>query len=91
MKAIDAPYSAQSIKNIGFAKDFKSSDTLPTDITGIVRIKNVSDDIGHVRLKDAFSSSEDDGMAFSSGETEYVYINDGEQLEIVDGEFNIMW
>ena len=91
MKTINAPYSAQRFMCIGVSKEFDSSDTIPADINGYVRIKNVSDIIGHIRLKDKYSSSDDSGMAFSPGETECVYINEGDQLEVVDGEFNIMY
>lgn len=86
MKSINVPASAQQVSCIGFAKDFTQG-VLSKEICGFVRVKNVGDDYGHIRL----NGMGGDGMAFSVGETEYVYINEGDCLEIVDGNFNIMY
>ena len=86
MKSINVPASAQQVSCLGFAKDFTSTGNLP-EVKGFIRVKNISDDVAHIRLY----GRQDDGMAFSPGETEYLYINEDESLEIVDGQFNIMF
>lgn len=87
MKSMNVPASSQQMCCLGFAKDFSTAGKLSEEITGYVRVKNVGDDIGHVRK---FGDA-GDGIAFSPDETEYFYINDDECLEIVDGSFNIMY
>ena len=91
MKALSVPSSNQPVSCIGFSKDFSSPGKIDENISGYVRVKNVSDDIGHIRLYEKYSDDYDDGMAFSAGETEYIYVEEGDFLEVVDGEFNIMW
>ena len=86
MKSINVPASAQQVSCIGISINVTTAGAVE-DAQGFVRVKNVGDDLGHIRL---FGKT-DDGMAFSSGETEYLYLNDGEVLEVVDGEFNIMF
>jgi len=86
MKSINVPSSAQQVSCIGISKDYSTPGQV-NDANGFIRVKNIGDDIGHIRIYGHF----DDGMAFSPGETEYLYINDGESLEIVDGQFNIMF
>lgn len=87
MKSMNVPASAQQVSCLGFGKDFSTPGKLEDEITGFIRVKNIGEDMGHIRLYGAAG----DGVAFSSGETEYLYINEGDCLEIIDGEFNIMW
>lgn len=86
MKSLNVPSSNQPVSNIGYSENFSTPGKLPDDVCNYVRVKNVGEEIGHIRLH----GSQDDGMAFSPGETEYLYINEGECIEIVDGEFNVM-
>ena len=86
MKSINVPASAQQVSCIGMSKDYSTPGQVK-DATGFIRVKNVGDSLGHIRIYGNY----DDGMAFSPDETEYLYINEGETLEIVDGIFNIMF
>lgn len=87
MKSMNVPATSQPVCCLGFAEDITTTGRLNVGINGYVRIKNIGDEIGHVRK---FGDG-GDGIALSPGETEYFYINNGEQLEIVDGQFNIMY
>jgi len=87
MKSMNVPASSQQIACLGFGKNFSSAGKLPEEVSGYIRVKNVGTTLGHIRIYGA----DGDGMAFSPDETEYLYINEGESVEIVDGSFNIMF
>ena len=75
------------IVGIGPAEDYSAGDTVSSaDHHGIVRFKNIGDDIGRIRIKGHSGA----GVAISSGETEYFGIYPGEEVEIVSGSFNVM-
>lgn len=87
MKSLNVPSSNQPISNIGYGENFSTPGKLPSYVCNYVRIKNIGSELGHIRL----FGNQDDGIAFSVGETEYFYVNEGECIEIIDGEFNIMY
>lgn len=90
MKSLNVPATAQQVSCVGMSKDYLSAGIVK-DAVGFIRVKNIGGTMGHVRIQGKYDSEEDVGMAFSVGETEYLYINEGETLEIVDGKFNIMF
>ena len=87
MKSISVPSTAQQVSSVGFSKDYTTAGKLPDEVNGFIRVKNIGDADGRIRLYGHL----DDGMVMSPGETEYMFLNDGENLEIVAGEFNIMF
>lgn len=90
MKQIQAPSSSsnQTVGCLGFSGNYDSTDgVLPDYISGYIRVKNIGNTLGHIKLSD--SGANDVGMAFSPGETEYLYIQ--KPIKIVDGDFNIMY
>lgn len=87
MKSINVPASAQQVSNIGFSKDF-SQGICPEEVVGFIRIKNIGEEDGRLRKK---SQVEAEGIVLSAGETEYFYIEPDDRLEILSGQFNIMY
>lgn len=82
---VDANGRTVQVSEVTIGKNFSSG--VCEGISGIVRVKNIGEDMGIVRLQ----NKSGDGIYFSAGETEYLAIPEGEKLEVVSGEFNIMF
>lgn len=85
---IDRNSRSVQISPLGFAKNFEAGVVDDTEITGIVRLKNIGEDDAIVRYAEQSDSA---GMYLSSGETEYIYLEEDKHLEIVQGTLNIMF
>ena len=79
-RVIQCPY-------IGFTRNFNAG-VVAARVTGYVRFKNIGTIDAIVKL---VNQTDCDGLVLSPKETEYFYIQDGRQLEIIQGTLNIMF
>lgn len=85
---IDKNSRSVQISPLGFCKNFETGVVNDPEITGIVRIKNIGEDDAIIRYDENPDSA---GMYLSVGETEYLYLEEGKHLNIVQGTLNIMF
>lgn len=84
---VDVNSRTVQIVGIGPAEDYTTGETISSkDHHGIVRFKNIGDADGRIRIK----GSSDSGVVISAGETEYFGIYPGEEVEVIEGSFNVM-
>ena len=85
---IDKNSRSVQISPLGFCKNFETGVVNDPEITGIVRVKNIGEGDAIIRYNEHPDSA---GMYLSSGETEYIYLEEGKHLNIVQGTVNIMF
>ena len=83
---VDVNGRTVQVSKLSIAENF-STGLVPDYVKGIVRIKNIGEEQGIIRI----DGMNDDGVYFSAGETEYLAIKNGDRIRIVSGEFNIMY
>lgn len=72
---------------LGFTRNFNAG-VVDKEVTGYVRLKNIGETNAVVRFTDQYGC---DGLVLSPSETEYLYLQNGRQLEIMQGTLNIMF
>lgn len=72
---------------LGFTQNFNAG-VVDEKVTGYVRLKNIGETNAIIKYADQYGC---DGLVLSPNETEYMYLQNDRQLEILQGTLNIMF